>query len=54
VTTVHVLFDEIPPERSDDYFCDLDEAASVFTGGGAKSVSDFEHLIGSHHVDDED
>jgi hypothetical protein len=38
---MRVLFDERPPERSDDYFCELDEAASVFTGVEAKSVSDF-------------
>jgi hypothetical protein len=53
-TTVHVLFDERPPQRSHDYFRELDEAASVFTGVEAKSVSDFEHLIRSHHIDDED
>ena len=27
VTTVHVLFDESIPERSADYFLELDEAA---------------------------
>jgi hypothetical protein len=55
VATVHyVLFDEKPHKRSDDYFCELDEAASVFTGIEAKSMLDFEHLIGSHHINDED
>jgi hypothetical protein len=51
---VHVLFDERSPYRSDDYFRKLDEAASVFTGVDAKSVSYYEHLIGSHHADDKD
>jgi hypothetical protein len=39
------------PERSDDHFSKLDEAVSVFTGIDTKSVSNCEHLIGSHHVD---
>jgi hypothetical protein len=51
---VHVLFDEKPQERSDDYFRELDEAASVFTEVEVKSVTDYEDLIGSHHVDDKD
>jgi hypothetical protein len=54
VRTVHVLVGKSPPERSDDYFRNLDEAASVFKGVETKSVSDYKHLIGSHHVDDED
>jgi hypothetical protein len=54
VKTLHVLFDEKSFERSVDYCRELDDAASVFTKVEAKSVSDYEHLIGSHHVDDED
>jgi hypothetical protein len=54
VTTVHVLFDDKPSKRSDDYCCELFEAANVLTGINAKSVSDCEHLIEAQHVDDED
>jgi hypothetical protein len=50
-TTVDVLFDERPPERSDDYLRELDEAMSVFTRVEAWSVN---IMMGSHHVDDED
>jgi hypothetical protein len=55
VTTVHVIFDERPPpETTDNYFCELDEAVSIFTKMEAKWVSDYECLLGSHNVDDED
>ena len=54
VTSVHVLFDENIPERSDDYFKELDDAAKVFVGTEAKSVADFAYLKGQYHVDDED
>ena len=54
VTSVHVLFDESPPERSDEYFRELDEAAAVFTGPESESLSDYTYLIGTHHIDDED
>jgi hypothetical protein len=54
MTTAHLLFDGKPLKRSDDYFRKLDEAVSVCTGVEATSVSDFEHLIRSHCVDDED
>jgi hypothetical protein len=32
VSTVHLLFDDRPLKRSDDYFHELDKAAIVFTG----------------------
>jgi hypothetical protein len=54
VTTVHVLFDEKIPARSEDYFKELDEAASVFIGADSKSVAEFVNLKGQCHVDDED
>jgi hypothetical protein len=45
--------DKRPTERSNNYFSELDEAGNIyiFTGIEAKSISDFEHLFGSHHVD---
>jgi hypothetical protein len=54
VTTVHVLFDERVPERSEDYFKELDEAAAVFTKPDGESVADFQYLVDTHHIDDED
>ncbi len=40
VTTVHVLFDEEIPERSADYFKELDEA-TVKVDPEERSVNDF-------------
>ena len=54
VTTVHVLFDEKPPARSDDYFRELDEAALVFKGAVSKSVHDYTYLKKMYHIDNED
>jgi hypothetical protein len=54
VTTVHVLFDEEVPDRAEEYYKELDEAAAVFTGPESESVSDYEYLIGTCHVDPED
>jgi hypothetical protein len=50
LTTVRLLFDERIHDGSDDYFCKLDKAASVFTGPEANKLSDLEHLIGYRHV----
>jgi hypothetical protein len=46
VTTVHVLFDEKIPERAEEYFRELDEAAALFTLPDAMSEEDFKYLIG--------
>ena len=50
VTSVHVLFDESIPERSADYFRDLDEA-TVKCDPEERLVSDFDWLVGQHHKD---
>ena len=50
VTSVHVLFDESIPERSADYFRELDEA-TVKCGPEERQVSDFDWLVGQHHMD---
>ena len=51
---VHVLFDEKIPERAEEYFRELDEAAALFTLPDAMSEEDFKYLIGTYHIDDED
>jgi hypothetical protein len=50
MTAVHEYCNEMPPERSDDYFCELDKAVSVFTKAEANLLSDFKSLTGSHYV----
>jgi len=54
VTSVHVLFDESPPDRGEEYFKELDEAAAVFTLPGTKSVQEYKYLENKYHIDDED
>ena len=51
VTSVHVLFGESIPERSADYFGELDEA-TVKCDPEGRPVSDFERLVGQHHIDE--
>jgi hypothetical protein len=52
LTIVYLLFDERSPKKSDDYWRGLTKAASVFTGVEAKSVFNYESLIGSHRAND--
>ena len=46
----YVLFDESIPERSADYFRELDEA-TVKSDPEERRVSDFDWLVGQHHID---
>jgi len=50
VTSVHVLFDEDIPERSADYFKELDEA-KVAVDPEERHVADFDYLVGRCHED---
>ena len=51
VTSVHVLFDESIPERSVEYFQELD-AATVKLDPNERSVSDYDWLVGQYHMED--
>ena len=50
VHSVHVLFDESVPERSQDYYRELEEA-QVAIDPEARQPGEFEYLIGKHHED---
>jgi hypothetical protein len=50
-TSVHVLFDEQPPLREDEYFKEL-KASTVKENPDAQSLEDFLYLVGTHHVDE--
>ena len=52
VTSVHVLFDEAIPERSADYFRELD-AVTVKVRPEERQVSDFDWLVGKYLMDEE-
>lgn len=51
LTSVHVLFDESIPERLTDYFKEL-EAATVRTDPCERLLTDFDYLIGKHHMEE--
>jgi hypothetical protein len=51
VKSVHVLFDESPPERSVEYYKDFDSKV-VTVNPEEKYVSDFTYLIGKYYIDE--
>jgi hypothetical protein len=51
VTSVHVLFDEQPPERAAEYFKEID-AATIKMSPEVKSLEDFEYLVNTYHIDE--
>jgi hypothetical protein len=51
VTSVHVLFDEDIPERSADYFEELDQL-TVKTDPVERDEKDFQYLVGKYHMED--
>ena len=53
ITTVHVVFNEVIPYPSDEYFKEL-ERLFVKVDEKERSVDDFKFLVGTRHLDDED
>ena len=51
VASVHVLFDESIPEKSADYYRELDEA-TVKVDPQKQLVSDFDGIVGQNHMED--
>ena len=51
VTSVHVLFDEQPPSRPEEYYKEID-SAKVIVDPEEKSISEFLYLINTYHVDE--
>jgi hypothetical protein len=50
-TSVHVLFDEQPPLREEEYFKEL-KASTVTQTPDAHNLEDYLYLVGSHHIDE--
>lgn len=53
VTTVHVVFNEVVPNPTAEYFSEL-EKLTVKVDSQERSESDFQFLVGMPHLDDED
>ena len=51
--SAHVLFDEKIPNRQTDYFREIDETAVKFAPD-EKRLEEYEYLVNTHHIDDED
>ena len=52
IVSVHVVFNEVIPDPTADYFSEL-EQLKIEVASDSKDPSDF-HLVGTHHIDDED
>jgi hypothetical protein len=52
ITSVHVWFDESIPERSADYFKELDDTIIVKVDSEERSVDDINWLVGKYHMED--
>ena len=50
-TSVHVLFDEQIPERSEDYYKELEDA-HVKVAPEERTVEDYKNLVGAYHLDE--
>jgi hypothetical protein len=51
--SVHVVFNEVIPEPSADYFSEL-EKLKIEVASDSKDPSEFQYLVGTPHIDDED
>jgi hypothetical protein len=53
VTTVHVIFNEVIPSHTDEYWSEMTKL-QVKVDPVAREVNDYVYLVGVHHLDDED
>ena len=53
ITCVHILTDESIPSRTEEYYAEID-ALRVRTAPRPKTVNDYQHLVKTFHIDDED
>jgi hypothetical protein len=53
IVSVHVVFNEIIPDPTADYFSELDKL-KIDVAAESKDPADFEFLVGLNHLDDED
>ncbi len=53
ITSVHVIFNEIIPDPTAEYFSEL-EKLKIEVAAESQDPSTFQSLVGTHHIDDED
>jgi hypothetical protein len=53
IVSVHVVFNEIIPDSTSDYFAELDRL-KIDVASEEKDPASYSHLVGTHHLDDED
>jgi hypothetical protein len=53
IVSVHVIFNEIIPDPTAEYFSEL-EKLNIKVADDSKDPADYQYLIGQHHLDDED
>jgi hypothetical protein len=53
VTTVHVIFNEVIPSHTDDYWSEMTKL-QVKVDPVARELTDYTYLVGVNHLDDED
>jgi hypothetical protein len=54
VTSVHVLFNEVIPNPTDEYYRELQRLTVVTAEGPPRDPATYQYLVGLDHLDDED
>jgi hypothetical protein len=54
VTSVHVLFNEVIPNPTDEYYRELQRLNVVTAEGSPRDPATYQYLVGLDHLDDED
>ena len=53
IVSVHVVFNRIIPDSTSYYFAELDRL-KIDVASEEKDLASYSHLVGTHHLDDED
>jgi hypothetical protein len=53
IVSVHVVFNEVIPDPTADYFSEL-EKLKIEVAPDLQRLEDYDYLMGTHHIDDED
>ena len=53
IVSVHVVFNEVIPDPTADYFSEL-EKLKIEVAPDSQRLEDYDYLVGTHHIDDED
>jgi hypothetical protein len=54
VTSVHVIFNEVIPNPTDEYYRELQRLKIVTAEGRPRDPATYQYLVGLDHLDDED